>query len=272
MEYYAVVGNPVAHSKSPLIHAAFAEQTSQSIRYDKLESPLETFEKTVADFFSKPDHRGLNVTVPFKERAYAMCKELSPRARLAGAVNTLMINQAGALMGDNTDGAGLVRDIVINHGFSIRGKKVLVLGAGGAVRGVLAPILNEKPQEIRIWNRTAEKADALAELFRNEGTIASASIDDLSSEAFDLIINGTAASLSGDVPPIPDSVCGVDTLLYDMMYGAKETAFLEWGRDLGAGFRFDGLGMLVEQAAEAFYLWRGVRPDTAPVIRMLTEN
>jgi len=268
MQHYAVVGNPVRHSKSPLIHAAFAAQTGEKILYDTHEVDASEFESWVKAFFSVPNQCGLNVTVPFKERAFQMCDRVSPAARLSGAVNTLFLDEDGLLTGANTDGLGLVRDITRNHAFPIEGKKLLILGAGGAVRGVIPPILEEKPACIRIWNRTGEKAVQLSEHFSDVGTIVPISLDAVD-EPFDLIINGTAASLSGSVPPVPRSACHEHTVLYDMMYGAEETAFLQWGRAAGVAQRIDGLGMLVEQAAEAFYIWRGVRPETKTVIGML---
>ena len=259
MDQYAVVGNPIAHSKSPSIHAYFAQQTGQDLMYSTLLGDLVEFENQVRDFFEK-DGKGLNITVPFKERAFAMCDILSQRAKQAGAVNTLMMGKNGDLFGDNTDGVGMVRDITHNHGQSFKDRSVLILGAGGAVRGVLEPILAEKPESVTIANRTVEKAQALADQF----DCLASSFEDLDGP-FDLIINGTSASLSGSLPPLKDTLVGENTWCYDMMYGKERTVFLQWAYERGADGA-DGLGMLVGQAAEAFYLWRQVRPETASLV------
>ena len=259
MDQYAVVGNPIAHSKSPSIHAHFAQQTGQELVYSTLLGDDVDFEEQVRDFFSK-DGKGLNVTVPFKERAFAMCDIVSKRAKQAGAVNTLLMGKNGDLFGDNTDGVGMVRDITHNHGQSLKDKRILLIGAGGAVRGVLEPLLNELPESVTIANRTLEKAQALAEHF----DCLASSFDDLEGE-FDVIINGTSASLSGHLPPLKDELIGENTWCYDMMYAKDRTIFLQWAHECGAKGA-DGLGMLVGQAAEAFYLWRQVRPDTASLV------
>ena len=264
MDQYAVIGNPIEHSKSPVIHQAFAQQTQQDLEYSRILGDLEQFEQQVAAFFAQGG-KGLNVTVPFKERAYAMCDVLSKRAQRAGAVNTLMVGKNGELYGDNTDGAGMVRDIVQVLNQPLHGKRILVLGAGGAVRGVIEPMLLEHPQSITIVNRTPAKAQALAELF----TVQWSSFEELTGE-FDIIINGTSASLGGDLPPIPDSVIGPQTWCYDMMYGKEPTVFLNWATARGASGE-DGLGMLVGQAAEAFFIWRHVRPDQASIVEQLRQ-
>jgi len=266
-DLYAVIGNPIEHSKSPQIHAAFARQTGQDIRYERILGDLEEFEADVEAFLSGGG-RGLNVTVPFKERAFRLADMVSGRARAAGAVNTLVVRGTG-LYGDNTDGVGLVRDLGCNHMFSFRGARVLLLGAGGAVRGVLHPLLEEGPERLVIANRTASKALALAEAAADHGEVSGCGLDALPGQRFDLIINGTAAGLTARVPELPDDCLAEGGWTYDMMYGSRPTAFVEWGRAHGAVRALDGLGMLVEQAAEAFYLWRGVRPDTGPVIAML---
>ena len=264
---YAVFGNPIAHSKSPLIHATFARQTGQDMTYEALLAPLDGFPAAVAAFRAAGG-RGANVTVPFKEQAFALASQLTPRAQVAGAVNTLSFSADG-ILGDNTDGAGLVRDLTANLGIDLAGKRVLLMGAGGAARGVVLPMLERQPASLFIANRTPGKAMALAaELARacGAGNLAGGGYGDLPGN-FDLVINATAASLAGDLPPLPASVFAADALAYDMMYG-KDTPFLAFARAQGAR-QADGLGMLVEQAAEAFLLWRGVRPDTQAVIRML---
>ncbi len=265
---YAVIGNPIEHSKSPDIHAAFAVQTGEDLTYVRLLGDLEDFENDVQSFFAAGGG-GLNVTVPFKERAWKLADELSGRAGLAGAANTLIPLEDGRLRADNTDGAGLVRDLTANNGVSLGGKQILLLGAGGASRGVLRPLLDENPGRLLIANRTASKAEALADEAAEPDKLEGCGLDQLLGQRFDVIINGTAAGLSGEVPPIPPDCLNPGGVTYDMMYGAEPTAFVRWGEQHGAGLALDGLGMLVEQAAESFYLWRGVRPDTAPVIKML---
>ncbi len=267
---YAVVGNPISHSKSPLIHRLFAEQTQQTMDYDKIEAPLDDFILVVKRFFSQPEGKGLNVTVPFKEEAWKLCEQRSACAEKAGAVNTLYLDDSGRLCGDNTDGLGLVSDIK-KHGIALRDKKILILGAGGAVRGVLQPILEEGPGKVVVANRTQSKADALVELFQSEGAIESSSYEALG-EIFDIVINGTSASLSGSVPPIPASTIGEATVAYDMMYGTEQTSFNKWAQASGARQTLDGLGMLVGQAAEAFRIWRGVLPETSEVMTTIRKN
>jgi len=269
MDHYGVFGNPIAHSKSPLIHRLFAAQTGQSLSYEPLLAPLEDFVGFARAFFV--NGRGANVTVPFKEQAFRLADQLTARAQRAGAVNTLMKLDDGRLLGDNTDGAGLVRDLTVNAGLSLSGKRILLLGAGGAVRGVLEPLLAERPAALVVANRTVAKAEQLAREFADLGPIMASGFDWLD-EPVDLIINGTSASLAGDVPPIAASLIQLGhTLCYDMMYAKQATAFNAWAAAQGAAQTLDGLGMLVEQAAEAFYLWRGVRPDSAPVLAQLRE-
>ncbi|MBF0257076.1 MAG: shikimate dehydrogenase [Gammaproteobacteria bacterium] len=262
---YAVIGNPIAHSKSPLIHAAFAAQTGEDIDYGRILG--EDFAADVGAFIAAGG-KGLNVTVPFKEQAWALADELSPAAELAGAVNTLILLADGRLRGDNTDGTGLVRDLLQNHGVVLAGKRLLLLGAGGASRGVLRPLLEQQPQRLTIANRTAVKARELADLLA-DARVQGCGLEGLAGQQFDLIINGTAAGLGGAVPAIPDDCLAPGGVSYDMMYGLEPTAFVRWGQAHGASLALDGLGMLVEQAAEAFYLWRGLRPQTAPVILQL---
>ena len=269
MDRYVVFGNPIAHSKSPVLHRLFAEQTGQSMQYDTLLAPLDGFAPCALAFFQ--EGRGANVTVPFKEDAYRLANSLTPRAQRAGAVNTLSKQADGSLLGDNTDGAGLVRDLTVNAGFSLKGKRILILGAGGAVRGALEPLLAQGPTSVTIANRTVEKAEMLVELFSDLGPVAASGFDWLR-EPVDLIINATSASLAGQLPPIASSLIEPGkTLCYDMMYGKEPTPFCLWATEHGAGQVMDGLGMLAEQAAEAFYLWRGVRPDTAPALAELRK-
>lgn len=268
---YAVMGNPIAHSKSPAIHAMFARQTGQDIGYTAILVEPERFPEAL-DEFQQGGGKGLNITVPFKQEAWRQAHERSARAERAGAVNTLVFRPDGARYGDNTDGVGMVRDLRQNHGATIAGRRVLVLGAGGAVRGVLEPLLAEQPARLVIANRTPAKAVELAQLFADAGPVAGCGFDDLVGQQFDLIINGTAASLQGEVPPLPPAVLAEGGWCYDMMYGAEPTPFLRWAQQHGAAKTLDGLGMLVEQAAESFYLWRGVRPATAPVIEALRQS
>lgn len=268
---YAVIGHPIGHSKSPQIHGLFAEQTGQKLRYEALLAPLDDFPGFVRAFLAQG--AGANVTVPFKEEAYRLADELTERARLAGAVNTFKRLDDGRLLGDNTDGAGLVRDLVSNAGLTLEGLRILLLGAGGAVRGVLGPLLDERPSALVIANRTSAKAEQLAADFARLGPVSAQPFETLTGR-FDLIINGTSASLTGALPPLPAGLIELkpdQTFCYDMMYGAEPTAFCTWACAQGAATR-DGLGMLVEQAAEAFALWRGVRPDTAPVLTALREG
>lgn len=266
-DQYAVIGNPIQHSKSPEIHAAFAKQTRQDIQYQHILGDLEEFEADVHEFVATGGC-GLNVTVPFKERAFHLADMSSERARDAGAVNTLVVRAEG-LFGDNTDGVGLVRDLCRNHGFDFAGTRVLLLGAGGAVRGVLRPLLAQGPARLVVANRTAAKARALITAVTAGDALHGCGLDELAGEHFDLVINGTAAGLDAEVPQIPDDCLADGAWTYDMLYASQTTAFVEWGRAQGAARALDGLGMLVEQAAESFYLWRGVQPDTAAVIASL---
>jgi len=263
---YAVIGNPVAHTLSPRIHAAFARQTSEDIEYGMILAPIGEFAST-AERFRAEGGRGLNVTVPFKLDAFAFANRLTERAQSAGAVNTLKFENGKAL-GDNTDGAGLVADIT-RLGIGIVGKRILLMGAGGAARGVVLPLLDQKPALVAIANRTVPKAVALAEQWARRGPIRGGSYLDFSDASFDVIINATSASLHGDVPPLSDRTFATAALAYDMVYGKRPTPFLAAARAHGVPHVADGLGMLIEQAAESFYLWRGVRPQTASIIAML---
>ena len=263
-DLYAVFGNPIAHSKSPAIHAAFARFSHQDVRYEARLAAVDGF-KTAISGFCAAGGKGANVTVPFKEEAYRLCTQLSERAARAGAVNTLVFNGA-EIYGDNTDGAGLVRDITHNLGFSLAGKRLLLLGAGGAARGVIAPLLAGKPASLFIANRSADKAEALAAPFSDLAVVDAGSFAKTAGKSFDLVINATSASLAGASLPLPPGIFAADSLAYDMMYGKGETPFLALAGAQGAGRCADGLGMLVEQAAEAFFIWRGVRPATLAVL------
>ncbi|WP_426209647.1 shikimate dehydrogenase [Massilia sp. TWP1-3-3] len=266
---YCVIGNPIAHSKSPAIHAAFALQTGQDMVYERCLAPLDGFAATVAALIAS-GCRGANVTVPFKLDAAALATTLSARAQAAWAVNTLSFTE-GAIAGDNTDGAGLVNDIVRNALFSIAGKRVLLLGAGGAARGAMLPLLGESPAQLVIANRTRATADALVQHFAGQGGLLSAcEFADLDGP-FDLVVNATSASLSAAMPPLPATVFTSATLALDMMYGKEPTVFMDFASAHGATAR-DGLGMLVEQAAEAFAIWRGVRPETAMVLEQMRSS
>lgn len=264
---YAVIGNPIAHSKSPLIHAAFARETEQDLDYGRILGDRDDFPGDVRRFLAAGG-RGLNVTVPFKEAAYALADELGPAAASAGAVNTLTVLAGGRLRGDNTDGVGLVRDLGANYGFEFRGARVLLLGAGGAARGVLFPLLATGLAALTLANRTAIKARELVAVVR-DARVAAGGLEDLAGHRFDLIINATAAGLDGAVPNLPADCLAPGGWTYDMLYGDQPTPFRRWGQAQGAAQALDGLGMLVEQAAESFWLWRQVRPSTAPVIRWL---
>ena len=268
---YAVFGSPVAHSRSPDIHRLFATQCEQDIIYTRQEVRPEEFDSACKEFFELGGS-GLNITLPLKQLAFHFADKLTPRAELAGAVNTLALTKDGTILGDNTDGAGLVWDITDNLNWSLAGKNLLILGAGGAVRGVLGPILEKKPASILIANRTAEKAHDLAARFATMGNVQGIDYENLPKYAFDLIINGTSMSLSGEIPPITTAQIGKQTHAYDMAYADKPTPFLAWLNDHGLVHLADGLGMLVEQAAESFKLWRGVMPNTQLVIEQLREE
>lgn len=265
---YAVFGNPIKQSRSPFIHAEFAKQTGMSLQYRAIRVELDDFERSVIDFF-KAGGSGLNVTVPFKEQAYQLASRHSARAVRAKACNTLKPDGDG-VYGDNTDGIGLIRDMVANHGWNLRGARVLLLGAGGAARGVMEPLLRESPECLVVANRTLTKAETLAQEFADLGKVWARDLTDLSAElAFDVIINATSAGLKGETPDLPDSLLGDRCCCYDMVYGAEPTAFMRWAAENAAWAVSDGLGMLVEQAAESFYIWHQERPDTASVINHL---
>lgn len=272
MDKYAVVGNPIQHSKSPQIHQAFAKQFNEVIAYEALLVELDDFEKYLDQFFNEGG-KGLNVTVPFKLRAHQYADKLSDCAKLAGAVNTLIKNKDGTITGDNTDGIGLVEDIINNHQTELAGKNVLVLGAGGAVRGILEPLLKQQPKQVTIVNRTAAKITELQTAFSTMAEIKATTYEELAQHSpYDMIINGTSASLSGDLPPLPDNICSSKTFCYDMMYAASDTAFLHWAKQHHCEKMADGLGMLVGQAAVSYFLWRALKPDTCPVINSLRKG
>lgn len=265
---YAVFGHPIGHSKSPRIHALFAAQTGQALVYTAQDVPPESFDIKVREFF-RMGGKGLNCTVPLKELAYRIADLHSERAQRSKAVNTLAWQPDGRIFGDNTDGVGLIRDLTVNLGLALTERRILLLGAGGATRGILAPLLEQRPAELVIANRTVEKALQLAIEFGDLGPVAGCTPTDLGSDAFDLILNATAASLSGNLPNLPAGILRPGGCCYDLAYGAEPTPFVRWGIEAGASLCVDGIGMLVEQAAEAFQLWRGVRPETHPVIEAL---
>ena len=263
---YAVIGNPISHSKSPLIHAAFAKQTNQDISYEAVLAPLEGFKDKIFELMDK-SFKGANVTVPFKFEAFKLCDRLTPRAKAAGAVNTLTFS-VNQICGDNTDGIGLVNDIQHNLGAGLQGTRILLLGAGGAAQGVLLPVLNSNPVSVTIANRTLDKAQKM--LNKSLANAKASTFENLKNQQFDIVINATSAGLSDIALPIPDSIFAKNCLAYEMMYG-RETPFMQQAKANGAQVA-DGLGMLVEQAAEAFFLWRGVRPTTAPVLDMMRNT
>ena len=268
-DLYAVIGSPIQHSKSPWSHNEFATETSESVAYQAVLGDESNFSGSV-DAFREQGGQGLNVTVPFKQEAFKYADKHSERALRAGAVNTLVFQADGSVLAENTDGVGIVTDIQNNHDVAIEGKRVLILGAGGAVRGILEPLLGQKPADVVIANRTVSKAVQLAEDFADLGEISGCGFEAVEGR-FDLIINGTSASLAGELPPVPKTVIDTQSVCYDMMYGADVTVFNKWADSLSAAKTIDGLGMLVEQAAESFFIWRGVRPTTAPVLEKLRD-
>jgi shikimate dehydrogenase len=268
---YGVVGHPVGHSWSPFIHGLFARDTGQAMSYRLYDFTPEEFEARVRDFFTLGG-RGLNVTVPHKIAAVDIASELTTRAAHSGAVNTLAMQKDGTILGDNTDGAGLVRDLCDNLGLVIIRRRILIVGAGGATRGVLAPLLALEPAQVLIANRTPERAQNLAQAFAKLGPVQGVGIRDITGGPFDLVINATSASLSGDLPPMSDSVVGTETVCYDMAYGKTDTPFVQWSLKRGCARAVQGWGMLVEQAAESFRVWRGVKPGTASVLTALKER
>jgi shikimate dehydrogenase len=267
LDRYGVFGYPVGHSLSPFIHGMFARETGQAMSYRLYDVPPEEFAARVQEFF-EDGGRGLNITLPHKIAAVEVSHELTERAAHAAAVNTLML-ESDRILGDNTDGAGLVRDLCDNLRVVITNRRLLVLGAGGATRGILAPLLGLEPAAVVIANRTPERAEALAAAFADLGATSGVGFAYLGDEPFDLIINATSASLSGELPPIPSGAVSADTVCYELAYGRSATAFVRWAQRAGCARALQGLGMLVEQAAESFCLWRGMRPDTAQVLSIL---
>lgn len=268
LDRYGVMGYPVSHSRSPVIHRLFALQTGQELQYELLQVAPDKLETAVRQF-QRTGGKGLNITVPHKSEVVKLCDHLSERANTAGAVNTLSF-VAGEIRGDNTDGIGLLRDLVINLGNTIERANILILGAGGATRGIIGPLLEMQPASLRIANRTIDKANALADHFSGAGPVSACSFSAVPvTQNYDLIINATSAGFKGERPPYPAAAVSSETLCYDLSYGLKPTPFSEWAREQGAARSVMGWGMLVEQAAESFNIWRGVRPDTAPVLKQM---
>lgn len=265
---YGVIGHPISHSKSPVIHRLFADATGQDLSYDAIDVPPESLATRVRQLIAD-GYRGLNVTVPHKSEVVKLTSRLSSRAELAGAVNTLIVHADGAVEGDNTDGTGLVNDLRQNLRTRLAGTRVLILGAGGATRGIVPALFDTNPRDIMVANRTLDRAQALARDFRMLGKILACQFQELGGQRFDLVINATSAGLKGEMPPFPASILGPETLCYDLSYAMQDTPFVTWAKINGAGRVAQGWGMLVEQAAESFYAWRGVRPDTRPVIAKL---
>lgn len=269
---YAVFGNPIQHSKSPQIHSLFAEQTGISLSYQAIEVPVDSFSEYVK-LFAEEGGKGLNITVPFKGDAFSLCNTVTGRAKKSASVNTIWFDDEKTIHGDTTDGKGLLNDLTVNHCLDLKSKSILILGAGGSVRAILEPLCEQKPKEIVIANRTVSKAEELVTLFSGETSIKACSYDSLKqiTMAFDLVINGTSLSLSGKLPHIPAVAINNKTCCYDLMYSDTDTVFMQWAKERGALKVMDGLGMLVEQAAEAFLIWHKVLPETKPVINLLRK-
>lgn len=261
---YAVIGHPVNHSLSPLIHTAFARQTGQHLHYTRIDAEPGQFAAALREFLASGG-KGLSVTLPFKEEAYALCHVHAPRAKKARAVNTLFVHEDGTLAGDNTDGVGLINDLKNNHRHSLRNKRILLLGAGGAARGVLPSLLEEKPALVYVANRTSDRGRKLAQRY-DSPHLRAGGYEELGHATFNYVINATSASLSGELPPLPADCLDPGAVCYDLFYSERPTVFMHWAEREGAALVLDGWGMLVEQAAEAFYLWRGVRPETAQLV------
>ena len=269
IDRYGVMGYPVSHSRSPVIHRLFALQTQQDMQYELLQVSPEKLETAVRQF-QRTGGKGLNITVPHKQEVAKLADLLSDRARTAGAVNTLTFRDSG-ITGDNTDGIGLLRDLVVNLGINLEGASILILGAGGSTRGILGPLLEMQPASLRIANRTIAKAEDLVERFRELGPVSACQFNAVPvSKPYDLVINATSAGLRGETPPYPAAAISENTFCYDLSYGLTPTPFSVWAREAGAARSVMGWGMLVEQAAESFHIWRGVRPDTAPVLKQMS--
>ncbi len=270
VDRYGVMGYPISHSRSPVIHKLFAIQTRQNLQYELLNVAPDKLERAVRQF-QRTGGKGLNVTVPHKRAVAKLCDQLSERASAAGAVNTLVF-QDNEIFGDNTDGIGLLRDLGVNQGIALGGKSILILGAGGATRGIVGPLLDMRPETLVIANRTVGKAEKIVERFADQGPVSACGFDEVSDEEFDLIINATSAGVHGETPPYPAHAVGPKTFCYDLSYAAKATPFCKWARGMGAARAVMGWGMLVEQAAESFHLWRGVRPNTLPVLKQISVS
>lgn len=269
MDQYKVYGNPIKQSKSPLIHAEFAKQTEQAIDYTAHLSELDTFEQDIANFI-KAGGKGCNVTMPFKERAFKLANKVSERAQLAQAANTLSFLDNGTIEADTTDGPGLVNDLLANH-ICLKGSSILLIGAGGAASGVIQPLLQAQPEILVVANRTVSKAVELSDRFGHFGNIDAKAFDELD-ESYDLVINSTSTSLSNELPAVPKQIFKQDGYAYDMVYGDKPTLFVEWAYQNGVKLALDGLGMLVGQAAESYYIWRDVKPDLLAVVKKLRSE
>ena len=268
IDRYGVMGYPVSHSRSPVIHRLFALQTQQNLQYELLQVTPDKLDMAVRQF-QRTGGKGLNVTVPHKTEVTKLCDQLSERARTAGAANTLSFRD-GEILGDNTDGIGLLRDLAVNLDVTLEGANILILGAGGATRGIVGPLLEMQPVSLRIANRTLDKAQILADHFSRSGPVSACRFNAVPvTEKYDLIINATSAGVKGDSPPYPAAAISPETLCYDLSYGLKPTPFSVWAREQGAERSIMGWGMLVEQAAESFHIWRGVRPETAPVLKQM---
>ena len=261
VDRYAVIGNPIEHSKSPDIHLLFADQTGEVLSYEKILAEVNEFDQVVNEFFNRGG-KGLNVTVPFKNMAYDFVDELITHAQHAGAVNTIYKNASGKFVGANTDGIGLLRDLKKTLRLQLSGKKILIVGAGGATQGIVEPLLNEKPAELMIANRTKSKAEVLVSQFEHLGNIFSCGLDDITKQNFDVVLHATSAGLQNNNVELPVEIISPNTCCYDLLYSDQDTPFMQWAKQQGANSVVDGFGMLLEQAAEAFYLWRGKRPDT----------
>ncbi len=270
IDQYAVFGHPIKHSQSPRIHQLFAQQTAQQLTYIAKDVPSESFNDSITTFLVQGG-KGLNCTVPLKELAWRRADKLTERAHFSKAVNTLVLQSDGTLLGDNTDGVGLVTDLIRNHGITLFASRILILGAGGASRGIIGPIQGQSPESIVVANRTISKARQLAKEFASSGLILGCGFDELNGQQFDLILNATSASLTHDLPPLPENLLSKNGCCYDLAYANEATTFVQWGQQHAAK-SLDGLGMLVEQAAEAFYIWRSVRPVTRPVIDLLNSE
>lgn len=271
MDAYAVIGNPVSHSLSPFIHQAFAKQTGQNLTYELIEAPLDGFKDCLSSFINKGG-KGCNITLPFKEEALQVADQCAARAEIAGAVNTIKVQNNNQLLGDNTDGIGLIRDLKKNHHYEIKNKKILILGAGGAVKGILKPLLDEQPTLVVIANRSFDKAVNLVEKFHDYGNISPCHLFSIENMPYDLIINGTSLGHQGKLPALQNNLFGPNSWFYDLTYGKSAQLFREWALSQGAPKALDGIGMLVEQAAESFYLWRGVRPETKEIREKLSQG